>query len=196
MKHGCASKSFLETRAASTAAASLPAEVDREELLRFAGYWARRQLARLAPYKLSSLEQEDQGAIRGFYGWRAWHEHVKDTLLNHISQLWIGYLTRIEDLQQGIGLEAFGQRDPLIEYKRRAFEMFDELLATMSPQRRGGSVPVNWNCPDVFVTLCVEIKSNTDSRLQCLAASGGIVGLGCFAERRNQPCPVTIWLHV
>ena len=122
---------FLETRAASTAAASLPAGVDREELLRFAGYWARRQLARLAPYKLSSLEQEDQGAIRGFYGWRAWHEHVKDTLLNHISQLWIGYLTRIEDLQQGIGLEAFGQRDPLIEYKRRAFEMFDELLATI-----------------------------------------------------------------
>jgi preprotein translocase subunit SecA len=36
-------------------------------------------------------------------------------------------LTDIEDLRRGIGLEAYGQRDPLIEYKRRAFELFEEL---------------------------------------------------------------------
>jgi len=120
---------FLETQAASSAARSLPADMDREELLHLAGYWARRRLARLAPHKLSSLDPDDQQAIRSFYGWSTWHEHAKNTLLNHISQLWIGYLTRIEDLQQGIGLEAFGQRDPLVEYKRRAFEMFDDLLA-------------------------------------------------------------------
>ena len=33
----------------------------------------------------------------------------------------------MEDLRQGIGLEAFGQRDPLIEYKRRAYQMFQQL---------------------------------------------------------------------
>jgi preprotein translocase subunit SecA len=41
--------------------------------------------------------------------------------------LWIDYLTDIEDLRRGIGLEAYGQRDPLVEYKRRAFELFAEL---------------------------------------------------------------------
>jgi preprotein translocase subunit SecA len=48
-------------------------------------------------------------------------------LLFTISRLWIDYLTDIEDLRRGIGLEAYGQRDPLIEYKRRAFELFEEL---------------------------------------------------------------------
>jgi preprotein translocase subunit SecA len=48
-------------------------------------------------------------------------------LLHTISRLWIDYLTDIEDLRRGIGLEAYGQRDPLVEYKRRAFELFEEL---------------------------------------------------------------------
>ena len=48
-------------------------------------------------------------------------------LLHTISRLWVDYLTDIEDLRRGIGLEAYGQRDPLIEYKRRAYELFEEL---------------------------------------------------------------------
>ena len=40
---------------------------------------------------------------------------------------WRQYLTAIDDLRQGITLEAFGQRDPKVEFKRRAFEMFDKL---------------------------------------------------------------------
>jgi len=55
------------------------------------------------------------------------HQIEKNVMLHFISQLWIDYLTAIEDLRQGIGLVAFGQRDPLVEYKRRAFQMFGEL---------------------------------------------------------------------
>ena len=51
----------------------------------------------------------------------------RQVLLYTISRLWIDYLTDIEDLRRGIGLEAYGQRDPLVEYKRRAFELFEEL---------------------------------------------------------------------
>ena len=54
-------------------------------------------------------------------------EIQKRVMLGYVSRLWIDYLTDIEDLRQGIGLEAFGQRDPLIEYKRRAYQMFQEL---------------------------------------------------------------------
>jgi preprotein translocase subunit SecA len=53
----------------------------------------------------------------------------KALMLTHVSRLWIDYLTEIENLRQGIGLQAFGQRDPLVEYKRRAFQLFDELRA-------------------------------------------------------------------
>ncbi len=48
-------------------------------------------------------------------------------MLSVIDQEWRQYLTAIDDLRQGIGLEAFGQRDPKVEFKRRAFEMFDKL---------------------------------------------------------------------
>ena len=41
-------------------------------------------------------------------------------MLNVIDQLWIQHLTAIDDLREGIGLRAYGQRDPLIEYKVEA----------------------------------------------------------------------------
>ncbi len=46
-----------------------------------------------------------------------------------ISDLWVDYLTRVEALRVSIGLEAYAQRDPLVQYKGRASEMFQQLLA-------------------------------------------------------------------
>ena len=48
--------------------------------------------------------------------------------LRMIDQLWIQHLTAIDDLREGIGLRAYGQRDPLVEYKREAHEMWESLL--------------------------------------------------------------------
>jgi preprotein translocase subunit SecA len=52
-------------------------------------------------------------------------------MLNVIDRLWIQHLTAIDDLRDGIGLRAYGQRDPLIEYKVEAARMFDELQANI-----------------------------------------------------------------
>jgi preprotein translocase subunit SecA len=52
-------------------------------------------------------------------------------MLNVIDKLWIQHLTAIDDLREGIGLRAYGQRDPLIEYKVEAARMFDELQAAI-----------------------------------------------------------------
>jgi preprotein translocase subunit SecA len=52
-------------------------------------------------------------------------------MLNVIDRLWIQHLTTIDDLREGIGLRAYGQRDPLIEYKVEAARMFDELQANV-----------------------------------------------------------------
>ncbi len=48
-------------------------------------------------------------------------------MLSMIDHEWRQYLLAIDELRQGIGLEAFGQRDPKVQFKRRAFEMFDKL---------------------------------------------------------------------
>jgi len=49
-------------------------------------------------------------------------------VLRIIDGLWVRHLTSLDDLRQGIGLRAYGQRDPLVEYKVEAANMFDELL--------------------------------------------------------------------
>jgi len=50
-------------------------------------------------------------------------------VLPTIDRHWIRHLTAIDDLREGIGLRAYGQRDPLVEYKVEAAAMFDDLLA-------------------------------------------------------------------
>jgi preprotein translocase subunit SecA len=48
-------------------------------------------------------------------------------LLRTIDSKWISYLTMMEHFKEGIGLRAFGQKDPLVEYKNEAFQAFQEL---------------------------------------------------------------------
>ncbi len=55
----------------------------------------------------------------------------RQLLLRVISELWVEYLTQMEALRVSIGLEAYAQRDPLVQYKTRAFQMFQDLLGDM-----------------------------------------------------------------
>ncbi|OGY45950.1 MAG: preprotein translocase subunit SecA [Candidatus Buchananbacteria bacterium RIFCSPHIGHO2_01_FULL_39_8] len=58
----------------------------------------------------------------------------KGILLRSIDNLWIEHLEAIEHLRTGIGLRGYGQRDPLIEYKREAYQLFKDLLALIQKQ--------------------------------------------------------------
>ncbi len=53
-------------------------------------------------------------------------------MLGAIDQQWVDYLTAMDDLRQSIMLEAYAQRDPLVEFKRQSFTMFDELKANIT----------------------------------------------------------------
>ncbi|MGN0432016.1 MAG: preprotein translocase subunit SecA [Lachnospiraceae bacterium] len=48
-------------------------------------------------------------------------------LLKVIDRKWMGHIDDMEQLRQGIGLQAYGQRDPLVEYKLSGYDMFDEM---------------------------------------------------------------------
>ena len=50
-------------------------------------------------------------------------------LLKSIDSKWMDHIDDMEILRQGIGLQAYGQRDPLVEYKMAGFDMFDEMMA-------------------------------------------------------------------
>ena len=52
----------------------------------------------------------------------------KSLLLQLLDQTWKEHLLALDHLRQGIGLRAYGQKDPLNEYKREAFDMFEDML--------------------------------------------------------------------
>ncbi len=55
-------------------------------------------------------------------------------LLRSIDMLWIEHLDEMQSLREGIGLRGYGQRDPLVEYKREGYRYFEELLANIQKQ--------------------------------------------------------------
>jgi preprotein translocase subunit SecA len=55
----------------------------------------------------------------------------RGVFLQVIDREWQDYLRAMDDLRHGVNLRAYGQRDPLIEYKKEAFEMFETLMTTI-----------------------------------------------------------------
>jgi preprotein translocase subunit SecA len=50
------------------------------------------------------------------------------TMLRAIDNLWVRHLTDLDALREGIGLRAYGQQDPLVAYRKEAYEMYEGLL--------------------------------------------------------------------
>ena len=71
-------------------------------------------------YELKEAEFPEQEQIR---------ELERVILLKVIDRKWMDHIDDMDQLRQGIGLQAYGQRDPLVEYKMSAYEMFDAMSA-------------------------------------------------------------------
>jgi preprotein translocase subunit SecA len=52
-------------------------------------------------------------------------------MLQAIDRLWVEHLTAVDEMRQGIGLQAYGQQDPLVAYKREAHDMWGQLLTNI-----------------------------------------------------------------
>ncbi len=55
----------------------------------------------------------------------------RQILLHSIDSHWQDYLRGMDALRQGVGLRAYGQRDPLIEFKKEAYQMFEDLMSSI-----------------------------------------------------------------
>jgi len=65
------------------------------------------------------------------FGEELLHKLETTIMLRTIDENWVEHLTSMDNMRQGIGLEAAGQRDPLVAYKRQGFEMFHMLDSTI-----------------------------------------------------------------
>ncbi|MBX9877752.1 MAG: preprotein translocase subunit SecA [Candidatus Obscuribacterales bacterium] len=76
-------------------------------------------------------------------------ELERQVLLRTIDSKWVDYLHNIDILRDGIGLRGYGQRDPLQEYKREAFDMFNQLLRSIQQE----SIQLVFRAQPVMVDL-------------------------------------------
>ena len=104
-------------------------------------------------------------------------------MLRIIDSLWVDHLTAMEYMRQGIGLQAVGQRDPLVAYKREGHNLLQNLLGTIQH--------------DVAHTIYhVVIKRQEGPQKAPIIAQAGVAGgnkkklkVGGRKVGRNEPCP-------
>ncbi|HER25717.1 MAG TPA: preprotein translocase subunit SecA, partial [Rhodospirillales bacterium] len=107
-----------------------------EEILRILGKdvaladWAREEGIADQEIRQRLYDLGDRGAAEkaANYGPDVMRSVEKSLLLQILDQVWKEHLLTLDHLRQGIGLRAYGQRDPLNEYKREAFNLFEEML--------------------------------------------------------------------
>ena len=76
-------------------------------------------------YESKEAEFPDPESIR---------ELERVVLLKSIDRKWMDHIDDMEQLRQGIGLQAYGQRDPLVEYKMSGYTMFDEMTQNIKEE--------------------------------------------------------------
>ncbi|MBI4337372.1 MAG: preprotein translocase subunit SecA [Chloroflexi bacterium] len=160
----------------------LPAELEKEQLRRLSRDEMEQHLLdfakRLYQQREESMEPQQMRLL----------ERV--VLLRTIDSHWVEHLTTMEGFRQGVGLEAAGQRDPLVAYRTRGHEMFQELLARIQhdvartiyhaslvvhPQQGTPARPASRVRPSPMAAVA-------RSGREAVAAGGRKVG-------RNEPCP-------
>jgi preprotein translocase subunit SecA len=95
----------------------------------FANELGQERAAALESQRLDALSDEEQDILAAILGRRIQNGIYRHILVTVISELWVDHLTKVDALRVSIGLEAFAQRDPLVQYKSQASEMFKELLS-------------------------------------------------------------------
>ena len=107
-------------------------------------------------------------------------------MLRVVDEYWMEHLDNMTELRQGIGLRAYGQNDPVVEYKREGYEMFEDMVAAIQEEtvRR------------VFVVRVQANKVERKRVAKVTGESGG--GDGTVKKQpvkkvvkigRNDPCP-------
>jgi preprotein translocase subunit SecA len=98
--------------------------------------------------------------------------------LRVFDSLWIGHLTEMDYLRDRVRLRAYGQLDPLIEYKNEGFKMFRELLEKLES-----------DIVQMILKVSIQEKVKQPEPFSQLVASNNAVMKGKEKPGRNDPCP-------
>jgi preprotein translocase subunit SecA len=115
----------IRNRFAADPPAALPPDFQSALRETLAG---RPDAAALENLPLKDWPEAERRAADGALGGRVLNQAHRELILSMVGQAWVEYLTSMEALRTSIGLEAYAQRDPLVQYKSRAFDLFQQLM--------------------------------------------------------------------
>ncbi len=120
-------------------------------------------------------------------------EIERGVLLRTIDMMWVDYLITIDHLRAGIGLQGYGQRDPLVQYKQESFHLFNRLLSGIQREVANTIFKVHAGiqlAPSVMADDKMTLSGAKKTSESESAAKP--TGAGKFADEkvgRNDPCP-------
>jgi len=161
-----------------------------------------------------AIREEIWAALTGVYdrkesilGAEMMRTHEKFVMLQVVDQQWKDHLLAIDHLKEGIGLRGYGQRDPLIEYKKESFELFTlmkeriedqivqylfklqpvpreeaEASAEAAPRRAPVAMPSRRAPSNVNYSYGAAASGGQDAKVETIQRQAPKVG-------RNDPCP-------
>jgi preprotein translocase subunit SecA len=109
-------------------------DLDQETQTGLQAILGEKRFAALKEVRVSELSAEDADVIQRYLGERVLFNVQRQLMLDITSRYWVEHLTEMEVLRQGIGLQSYAQKDPLAEYKVRAYDMFQELLRAIQSE--------------------------------------------------------------
>ncbi|HYX21329.1 MAG TPA: preprotein translocase subunit SecA [Thermoanaerobaculia bacterium] len=145
----------------------------------------------------------------GILGAEMMRTHEKFVMLQVVDQQWKDHLLAIDHLKEGIGLRGYGQRDPLIEYKKESFELFtlmkeriedqivqylfklqpvareesaEDVNARTTERRAPVAMPARRGPSNVNYSYGAAASGGQDAKVETMQRSAPKVG-------RNDPCP-------
>ena len=83
---------------------------------------------------LQNMAAEDYGTKERHIGEEMMRNLERLVTLKVVDEKWMEHLDAMDQMRQGIGLRAIGQRDPLVEYKHEAFDMFGSMIADIQEE--------------------------------------------------------------
>lgn len=106
-------------------------------------------------------------------------------LLRNVDEKWMDHIDAMSELRNGIGLRAYGQHDPVVEYKREGFDMFDEMINAIREDT-------------VRMMFTVRLRSQEEPKREQVAKETATSSDGTLKKEpvkkkdkpgRNDPCP-------
>jgi len=134
-------------------------------------------------YHLIETAKENYAQKEAEVGEEVMREIERVALLRSVDSKWIDHIDDMEQLKHGIGLRAYGQRDPVMMYKFEGFDMFEEMIASIRESTLKLIFHAKVSAPVERVQVAKPITPAGDNTLAPKQAkSNDKIG-------RNDPCP-------